>query len=127
MGRVDAAIDDGNADALAGVADDYLRERAADIRDVARRVVQNLTGTKPSLLAGMNEKSVVVAREAITTVPDEDFGEVRVQNVVPKFSRNPGEVRHTARDIGADNATVFGEYLGLDADELALLAEKDII
>lgn len=67
------------------------------------------------------------AREAITTVPDEDFGEVRVQNVVPKFSRNPGEVRHTARDIGADNAAVFEEYLGLDADELAALADKDII
>ena len=67
------------------------------------------------------------AREAITTVPDEDFGEVRVQNVVPKFTRNPGAVRHTARDIGADNAAVFEEYLGLGADELAALADKDII
>ncbi|MBT6274473.1 MAG: CoA transferase [Chromatiales bacterium] len=68
-----------------------------------------------------------IAREAITTIPDEDFGEVRVQNVVPKFSRNPGKVRHTAKDLGADNAEVFGEYLDLGADELAALADKGVI
>jgi phosphocarrier protein FPr len=38
------------ADLLAGVDDDYFRERAADVRDVARRVVDRLSGrTRPVL------------------------------------------------------------------------------
>jgi crotonobetainyl-CoA:carnitine CoA-transferase CaiB-like acyl-CoA transferase len=67
------------------------------------------------------------AREAITTAQDDDFGEVRVQNVVPKFSRNPGEVRHTARSLGRDNAAVFAEYLGLSEADLGELSEKKVI
>ena len=67
------------------------------------------------------------AREAITAAPDDDFGEVRVQNVVPKFTRNPGAVRHAARNLGADNESVYSEYLGLGADELQALAEKKVI
>ena len=44
--RVTAA----QADALAAVDDEYFRERAADLRDVGRRVVDRLTGReRPSL------------------------------------------------------------------------------
>ncbi|MDO8278706.1 MAG: CoA transferase [Burkholderiaceae bacterium] len=57
------------------------------------------------------------AREAITRVPDGDFGEVRMQNVVPRFTRDPGTVRSTGGELGADNAQVFGEWLGLSEDE----------
>ena len=38
------------ADLLAGVDDDYFRERAADVRDVARRVVDRLSGRTPPVL-----------------------------------------------------------------------------
>jgi multiphosphoryl transfer protein len=38
------------ADVLAGVDDDYFRERAADVRDVARRVVDRLSGRTPPVL-----------------------------------------------------------------------------
>lgn len=51
------------ADALAGVEDDYLRERVADIKDVARRIIRNLTGGAASALAGMKEKCIVVAHD----------------------------------------------------------------
>ncbi|MEM7542880.1 MAG: CoA transferase [Pseudomonadota bacterium] len=73
------------------------------------------------------EDAHFAARDAIATVPDPDFGEVRVQNVVPKFANNPGAIRHTAKDLGADNAEVLAEYLGLDLAEVEELSERGII
>ena len=51
------------ADALAGVGDDYLRERVADIKDVARRIVRSLAGNTVSALGELREKSVIVAHD----------------------------------------------------------------
>jgi hypothetical protein len=39
-----------------------------------------------------------------------------MQNVVPKFSRTPGRVRHTGRtQIGADQEDVLGDWLEIAA------------
>ncbi|MDF2366707.1 CaiB/BaiF CoA-transferase family protein [Sneathiella sp.] len=67
------------------------------------------------------------AREAITSVPDEDFGSVRLQNVVPKFSQNPGKVKWTAKDLGADNDAIFERLLGLTKVEIDAYRERGII
>ncbi|NQV60277.1 MAG: CoA transferase, partial [Alphaproteobacteria bacterium] len=58
---------------------------------------------------------------------DDDFGEVRLQSVVPKLANHPGKVRHTARSIGADNETIYKEFLDLDPADLVELKEKNII
>jgi phosphotransferase system enzyme I (PtsI) len=50
-------------EALAVVEDDYLRERVADVKDVARRVLRNLTGEAGHVLDGLREKSIVVASD----------------------------------------------------------------
>ncbi len=68
-----------------------------------------------------------LAREAIVPVQDDDYGEVRLQGVVPRLVNNPGSVRHTARNLGADNETVYGELLDLGADDIAALQEKGIV
>lgn len=50
------------ADALAAVDDDYLRERAADVRDVEHRVLNNLMGVaSASDLSRLAEPVIVVA------------------------------------------------------------------
>ncbi|MBO0333289.1 CoA transferase [Sneathiella sp. CAU 1612] len=67
------------------------------------------------------------AREAITSVPDEDFGSVRLQNVVPKFVRNPGKVKWTAKELGADNDAVFKKLLGMTKEEINSYRERGII
>jgi phosphotransferase system enzyme I (PtsI) len=51
------------ADALARMGDDYLRERAADVRDVTRRILMNLAGQSFSDLSGLREPCVVVASD----------------------------------------------------------------
>ncbi len=78
-------------------------------------------------VAQVFEDPQFAAREAIVPVPDDDFGEVRLQAVIPKLVNNPGKVRHTARSLGADNLAVYEEYLGLSADEVAALQEKGIV
>jgi crotonobetainyl-CoA:carnitine CoA-transferase CaiB-like acyl-CoA transferase len=68
-----------------------------------------------------------LARENIVSVPDDDFGSVRMQGVVPKFSNTPGEVRHSGRALGADNAEVFKQMLGLTQAQFEELGQEGII
>lgn len=78
-------------------------------------------------IAQIFEDPQFAAREAIVPVQDDDYGEVRLQSVVPKLANNPGQVRHTARSIGADNEAIYKEFLDLDPAHLAELKEKNII
>jgi len=67
------------------------------------------------------------ARENIIPVPDEDFGEVRMQGVVPKFEDTPGEVRHSGRQLGADNRAIFIDMLGVSESEFEALTAEGVI
>lgn len=53
------------ASAIQEVDDDYIRDRFADIRDVGRRVIDNLQGNKPVQidLANLESPSIIVARD----------------------------------------------------------------
>ena len=49
--------------AFAEIDDEYLRERAGDIRDVTQRVLQNLLGQAESSLSRLADKRIVVATD----------------------------------------------------------------
>ncbi|KAB2648700.1 MAG: phosphoenolpyruvate--protein phosphotransferase [Verrucomicrobia bacterium] len=49
--------------AFSEIDDEYLRERAGDIRDVAQRVLQNLLGQSENNLSQLADKRVVVAND----------------------------------------------------------------
>jgi phosphotransferase system enzyme I (PtsI) len=51
------------ADMLSKVEDSYLSERAADIRDVTKRIMANLAGETLDQMAQINEKCIVVAHD----------------------------------------------------------------
>ena len=51
------------ASVLSTVEDEYLRERVADVKDVAKRLLHNLAGTHGSLSEGLKSKSLVVAAD----------------------------------------------------------------
>ena len=51
------------AQTLLQMEDDYLRERAVDIRDVTRRILRNLAGGGGDGLAGLEAPRVLVARD----------------------------------------------------------------
>lgn len=56
-------VADRYAQALSRVEDDYLRERAADVRDVTRRILRNLSGVSSSGLANLETPSILVAND----------------------------------------------------------------
>ncbi|MDT7672052.1 MAG: hypothetical protein QOC74_4835 [Pseudonocardiales bacterium] len=68
----------------------------------------------------------VLARGMVLTLDDEDLGEIRMQNVVPRFSLTPGKVRHAGQRMGQANSEVYAE-LGIDADELAELEHQGVV
>jgi phosphotransferase system enzyme I (PtsI) len=49
--------------AFAEIDDEYLRERAGDIRDVAQRLLQNLLGQAENSLSRLADKRIVVAND----------------------------------------------------------------
>jgi crotonobetainyl-CoA:carnitine CoA-transferase CaiB-like acyl-CoA transferase len=67
-----------------------------------------------------------VAREAIVSVQDDELGNVRMQNVVPRFSATPGEVRSAGPALGAHNDEVWTE-LGFTSQQIALMRERKVI
>ena len=55
------------------------------------------------------------------------IGELAVPEVVPRLSATPGEIRWLGEGLGAQNAEVFGELLGLDSGEVGTLRQQGII
>ncbi len=52
-------------EALSAVEDEYLRERVSDFKDVARRVLRNLTGEKTHTMDGLHEQSIVISPDLV--------------------------------------------------------------
>jgi len=50
-------------DSFDRIRDPYLKERGADIQDVRRRLLHNLTGQEVKSFGSLNEESVIVARD----------------------------------------------------------------
>jgi crotonobetainyl-CoA:carnitine CoA-transferase CaiB-like acyl-CoA transferase len=66
------------------------------------------------------------ALRSIVRVPDDELGDVAMQNVMFRMSDTPGSVRWAGRAKGADNRTVYSE-LGISAERLADLHERGVI
>ena len=73
------------------------------------------------------EDPQVQARGFLRSVPDRDFGEVRLQDVVPRFRNDPGAIRTTGGDIGEHNDEVYGDLLGLSQTEQDQLRKEGVI
>jgi formyl-CoA transferase len=56
------------------------------------------------------------------------LGTVTMPGIVPHFSQTPGAVRHAgANELGAFNAEIYGDVLGLSDDELRQLRDDGVI
>lgn len=67
------------------------------------------------------------ARENIIRVADDRIGDLAVANVVPRLTETPGSVDTLGPALGAHNAEVYGDLLGLGRTELDALADKGVI
>jgi crotonobetainyl-CoA:carnitine CoA-transferase CaiB-like acyl-CoA transferase len=106
-----------HAELLDGLVSDWVAERTRE------QVLDAFTEAGAAIapvydVADLMADQQVIARDAITTVDDEDLGPVRMQNVPFRLSATPGEIRFTGRSLGADTDAILGDELGLDVADL---------
>lgn len=95
-------------------------------------VLEKLSTAGVSAAPIYNNKQMVedphfIERGAVVSVPDADFGSVKMPGIVPRFSETPGSIRSTGPAMGANNAEVYGDWLGMAEAEQATLREKGVI
>lgn len=115
-----------NADVLDDMmADWFVRHEEAEIMELFDK--ENVVAGPVLDIGDIFKDPHYAAREGIVTVPDADFGQVKMQGVVPKFSTTPGKVRYPGGALGQDNEVVFRDMLGLDEAELERLKALKVI
>ena len=122
--RAEAAVEvgfEGFAQQMEALDDEYLRERAVDLRDVSRRVQRILIGSEDQdILVHMNRATIVVARDLTPS----DTAQMNKAMVLGFCTATGGLTSHTAiiaRILG------IPAVVGLGADVLALESGQTII
>lgn len=115
------------------IEDEYLKERLSDIKDVGRRIMQNLLGKEKDLLIGIPEKVIVVAHDlspSETAVMDRE-------HVIAFATDIGGPTSHTAimarsleipAVVGFENASkeiLSGDSLIIDGHRGIVIVEPD--
>jgi len=113
------------ADLLAGVDDAYFRERAADLRDVGRRVADLLTGrTRPVLHRRDGQTAILAADDLdpslVAAIRPELVGGIALVGGAPS-----GHAAIVARALGIPLVLGFGASLARDFDGCAALLDGD--
>ena len=67
------------------------------------------------------------ARDAIVRIPHKMFGALAMQNVAPKLSATPGQVRTPGPELGEHNDEIYRGLLGFDDAKLAGLRSRGIV
>ena len=76
----------------------------------------------------MLEDPQFAARDALVAVDSPRWGRFAMQNAFPKLSDTPSAIRSLApASVGQDNASVYGDLLGMSDDEIARLTAAGAI
>lgn len=76
---------------------------------------------------GMMRDSHYRAREDIIEIMDAELGPVRMQGIIPKFSRTPGSVKWAGPRLGEHNNEILGDLLRLSDGDLDSLKSQGVI
>jgi crotonobetainyl-CoA:carnitine CoA-transferase CaiB-like acyl-CoA transferase len=69
----------------------------------------------------------IQARETLIEVPDSDFGQLLMQNVLARLSESPGRIRFTGRPIGADTDAILIGELGFSESDVEGLRSRGVV
>jgi len=104
----------------------WISERTSEEALSAMREF-SVTGERIFSVADILEDEIYAERNDIITIEDPELGPIRMQNVVPKLTQSPGRVWRPGPALGADNASVYRDWLGLTEDDCADLATRSVI
>lgn len=104
----------------------WFFERTAD---EAMRILEaeEVSASPIYTIADIYSDEHFAARQAIIDAPDSDFGSIKMQTVVPRFSETPGQVWRSGPGLGEHNQDVFCNDLGLSPAELDELRARKVI
>lgn len=77
---------------LANLEDEYLRERATDLRDIAKRWLYNIAGIEVADLGSLEANTVIVAKDLTPS----DTAQVNVDNVLAFVTEIGGKTAHSS-------------------------------
>ncbi|ADU70139.1 phosphoenolpyruvate-protein phosphotransferase PtsI [Pantoea sp. At-9b] len=116
------SVIDGQAKALEELDDEYLKERAADVRDIGKRLLQNILGLHIVDLSAIEDESILVAKDLTPS----ETAQLNLKKVLGFITDLGGRTSHTsimARSlelpaiVGTGNVTATvnnGDFLILD-------------
>ena len=110
--------------------DDLITEWTSSLTadELNRKMLEHAVPTgKIFRAADMLDDPHFAAREAIVRMAHPEFGEVAMQNVFPRLSDTPGEVRWLGPELGQHNDEIYRGLLGKTPDDLAALAAAGVI
>ncbi|MGH7778218.1 MAG: CaiB/BaiF CoA transferase family protein [Candidatus Binataceae bacterium] len=120
-----------NLESIEGIEFDAILRGWVSERTVAQ-VVHAMAARKVPCSAINSSKDAAAdpqyrAREMHIEWEDPQVGRVKGTGIAPKFSLTPGKIVRGSVGIGADNARVYGELLGMAASEIDALKRDKII
>jgi succinyl-CoA--D-citramalate CoA-transferase len=115
-----------NQEELDGLISDWTRQRTAEEVIEAMREASVPAG-KLFTAEDMLADEQYAARQSVVEVEAPEIGRFPMQNVVPRLSETPGEVRWTGPNLGQHNEEVFKDILGLSAEDLEGLRERGTV
>jgi len=115
-----------NQEELDGLIADWTSERTAEEVIEAMREASVPAG-KLFTAEDMLADEQYAARNNIVEVEDPEIGPFPMQNVVPRLSDTPGEVRWTGPLLGQHNEEIYREVLEISDEDLESLRERGIV
>lgn len=119
--------------AFSNIGDEYLRERVADIRDVGRRLLQNLGGEEKPSLDNLKEDVILIAHD----LSPSDTATMNKERVLAFVTEVGGPTSHTAilgrsleipAVVGVDKVTLHvstGDRVAVDGAHGILIVNPD--
>lgn len=116
------SVVEGQAKALEELDDEYLKERAADVRDIGKRLLQNILGLHIVDLSAITDESILVAKDLTPS----ETAQLNLKKVLGFITDLGGRTSHTsimARSlelpaiVGTGNVTATvknGDFLIID-------------
>lgn len=105
---------------------------AAALRGLTFSELERRLDAHSIAFAPINDAKAVIedpqfaARAAIVEIPDRELGRIKMQGVVPRFSRTPGAVARAGESVGFDSTAVLLEF-GFSSDAIKELGAKGVI
>ncbi|MBB6284047.1 CaiB/BaiF CoA transferase family protein [Geobacillus subterraneus] len=109
-----------------GIVADWIRSKPRD--ELLRILDEHGVPVSPILsIKDIFEHPHYQARENIIEVAHPRLGKIKVPGIVPKFEKTPGSVRQLAPDLGEHTEEILQSILGMSAEDIRQLKEKEII